>query len=74
MAHCHFARVNEFGQFDGLSADGGASRRLSILFVVAELEAAIKLGGSIAWSIEDAVLPERAANLLSALRGQIEWG
>jgi hypothetical protein len=42
--------------------------------VVAELEAAIKLGGSIAWSIEDAVLPERAANLLSALRGQIEWG
>jgi hypothetical protein len=56
-------------ELDEFLADPGASRRLNVLYLVAELEAAIELGG-IAWTAEDAALPDRVANLLSALRGQ----
>jgi hypothetical protein len=58
-------------ELDELPADAGASRRLNVLYLVAELEEAIRRGG-IAWTPADATLPERVATLLSALRGQIE--
>jgi hypothetical protein len=65
---CHFARVDEF---DELPTDAGASRRLSVLFLVAELEEAIRRGG-IAWIAADAALIVRVANLMAALHDQIE--
>jgi hypothetical protein len=58
-------------ELDELPADPHALRRRNVLYLVAELEAAIELGG-IAWTAEDAALPRRVANVLSALRGQIE--
>jgi hypothetical protein len=66
-----FARVDD--EFDEFPVDAGSSRRLNVLYLVAELEEAIKRGG-VAWTAEDVALPDRVANLLSALRGQIEEG
>jgi hypothetical protein len=60
-------------ELDELPADPGASRRLNVLYLVAELEAAIELGG-IALTADDAALPARVANVASALRRQIEEG
>jgi hypothetical protein len=64
-----FARVDD--ELDEFATASGASRRLNVLYQVSELEAAIELGG-IAWTTADAAVPERVANVLSALRGQIE--
>jgi hypothetical protein len=63
----------ETDDFDGLPTDPGATRRLNVLYLVAELEEAIKRGG-IAWTAEDTALPERVAKLLAALRKQTEGG
>ena len=56
---------------DELPADAGASRRLSVLYLVAELEEAIRRGG-IAWTAADAALIVRVANLMAAFHEQIE--
>jgi hypothetical protein len=58
-------------EFDELPTDAGASRRLSVLFLVAELEEAIRRGG-IAWTAAEAALIVRVANLMAALHDQIE--
>jgi hypothetical protein len=58
-------------ELNELPADAGALRRLNVLYLVAQLEDAIKRGG-VAWIPKDVVLPERVADLSSALRGQID--
>jgi hypothetical protein len=58
-------------ELEELPADVGALRRQGILYLVAELERAVKLGGA-AWTADDAALVARVANLMAALHGQIE--
>jgi hypothetical protein len=55
---------------DVLPEDPGVIRRPNVLYLVAELESAIDRGG-IAWNTNDAErLPQRLANVSSALRRQ----
>jgi hypothetical protein len=55
---------------DDISEDAGSLRRLNVLYLVCELEAAITLGG-IAWAAEDAeTLLQRLTSVASELRRQ----
>lgn len=53
---------------DDFPDDGGTARRLNVLYLVSELERAVRMGG-IAWDVEDADrIPGRLTDLASALR------
>ena len=55
---------------DDIEEDPGSLRRLNVLYLVSELEAAIGRGG-VSWAAEDAEgIPQRLANVSSALRRQ----
>jgi hypothetical protein len=55
---------------DDIEEDPGSLRRLNVLYLVSELEAAIGRGG-VTWAAEDAEgIPQRLANVSSALRRQ----
>ena len=56
--------------FDDIPKDPGTARRLNVLYLISELEAAIDLGG-VTWTAEDTEsIPQRLANISSALRRQ----
>ena len=56
--------------YDDILEDPGTLRRSNVLYLISELEAAIRRGG-VSWTAGDAKdIPRRLANISSALRCQ----